>query len=193
MSSAEAILAAVENAIRQHAPLDNITFSGNGEPTIHPQFAHIVAETRRLRDQLVPGAQLAVLSCAATLRSAAVREALACLDQAVVKLDVGDEESLRRLNRPCPGVSFAEILSRMTELRPAVIQSMVVGGPAGNDTPAQRQAWMDAVAQVGPGEVQLYSLGRMPAEQHVEPVARERLEEMAVEIRQKRGVRVLVY
>ena len=43
-------------------PLDVITFSGNGEPTLHPDFKGVIEDTIRIRNEYYPDAKVSVLS-----------------------------------------------------------------------------------------------------------------------------------
>jgi sulfatase maturation enzyme AslB (radical SAM superfamily) len=87
---AKAVAAAVRALLAQGDRIDRLTLAGHGEPTMHPKFKEVVAALRKLRDELVPGVPIAVLSNASTLDRADVREALAEIDERYMKLDAGD-------------------------------------------------------------------------------------------------------
>ncbi len=83
---------------------DVITFAGNGEPTLHPEFEGIIEDTIELRDQLTPKARIAVLSNATMLHKPAVVRALLKVDDNIQKLDSAFEETIRRID--CPASNF---------------------------------------------------------------------------------------
>ena len=102
------VLDKLEEAIRRQAPPpDYLTFSGNGEPTLHPQFPEIAAEVRRLRDRMCPAARLAILSNSTLVHRGEIRQAIAALDDPIMKLDAGDAITLERINRPAAGVAWS--------------------------------------------------------------------------------------
>ena len=140
------VLDAIGEALREHCGLDSLTFSGNGEPTIHPQFAQIVDGLVPLRDALSPGAAITVLSNSSTLRRASVRNALRKVDVRVMKLDAGDEATLRRTNRPCPGVALVEIVEGLRSLGGVTVQTLLVDGEAGNTGEGQIASWLQALS-----------------------------------------------
>ena len=82
--------------------IDNITFSGNGEPTLHPQFAKLVDIAAALKEKYCPAARLGVLSNSSAATMENVRAALERLDFKIMKLDAGDVETFWEINRPLP-------------------------------------------------------------------------------------------
>jgi len=94
------VVAAVEKALKKPHTIDTLTFSGNGEPTLHPQFPEIVRSIKRLRDDFRPEVKLAVLSNSSRVMDSAIVDALSLLDAPMMKLDAGDEITLREINQP---------------------------------------------------------------------------------------------
>ncbi|RKX71668.1 hypothetical protein DRP53_00860 [candidate division WOR-3 bacterium] len=168
------ILVEIERALRANHELDHITFSGNGEPMLHPEFARIVAGTRKLRDAIHPHVPIAILTNGTEFSNDEKREALKLIDKVIVKIDCGDEESFRRINRPLRTTTFKEHL--------AVIQS---GGPNYIQTLFFRESlkyldqWYRVIETFGKVcEVQLYTLDR-PTEHDLIPLTIEELKEIA--------------
>ena len=81
-------------------PLDVITFSGNGEPTLHPEFPEIIEDTLRLRDKYYPLAKVSVLTNATRIFDPATAEALKRVDNNILKLDSAVEDTMRLIDRP---------------------------------------------------------------------------------------------
>jgi wyosine [tRNA(Phe)-imidazoG37] synthetase (radical SAM superfamily) len=140
-----------------------LTFSGNGEPTLHPDFPEMVERVNGIRRRLGAGTQTAALSNSARVTDPAIRAALARLDVRIMKLDCGTEGMFRRFNRPAPGASLGAIsegLRALAERSPVTIQTLVAGGAAGNLDEAEGRAWIDRLVAIGPAAVQLYTLAR---------------------------------
>jgi wyosine [tRNA(Phe)-imidazoG37] synthetase (radical SAM superfamily) len=159
---------------------DWITFSGNGEPTLHPRFPVVVARVLAVRAELAPGARTAVLSNGLTAGQPAIRAALGALDARIMKLDPGPME---RVN----GVRYDvnRLVASYRALKPYTIQAMVTRGDGWDGAgPASLAPWLGLLARAEPDVVQLYSLARAPADPALQKISRERLNEMAHAIRQ---------
>lgn len=174
-------------------PPDTITFSGNGEATLHPEFAEIVEDVLELRDAHAPNCRTAILSNSTTVHLKNIREALCRLDDAVLKLDAGTPESFARLNGPAAPVHFDKILEGLREMgRRAVLQALFVTGPVDNSRPEEVEAWVGVVRSIGPRSVQVYTLDRGPADASLLPVPAARLHEIARLVREA-GVETEVF
>jgi len=171
------VLLAVESAL---AALDEppayLTFSGNGEPTLHPRFGEIVDGVTAVRDRLAPAARTAVLSNSARVNEPSVRSALGRLDVRIMKLDAGTEATFRRFNRPIAGVTLAAVLEGLRALGGVTIQALFAQGPDGNAGTEEIRAWVDAVVSVKPIAVQIYTLARGYPSEGIGPVGPRLLE-----------------
>lgn len=137
-----------------------LTFSGRGEPTLHPDFPELAAGVLELRNWLAPAARVAILSNSTRAGDPAVRDALRRLDVRVMKLDVGRDEALRRFNRPRPDLRVESLIEWLRLLGGVTIQALFASGPMGNAGDGDIEAWVEAVRRIGPVSVQLYSLDR---------------------------------
>ena len=185
--------AALDAALGQVSHLDAITFSGNGEATLHPGFSEVVSLVLEIRDQLAPRTPVAILTSGARVNDARVREALNQLDKRIVKLDAGEEEVFRAINRPVADLSLEEIISGMRKLEPVILQTLLVKGPQENVSPARVAKLAERIAEIKPTSVQLYTILRPPAEPTVTPVFKDELEEIASRIEAHTKVKVTVY
>ncbi|MFC1853835.1 radical SAM protein [candidate division CSSED10-310 bacterium] len=159
--SAAEILQEVERIlINQKLVPSYITFSGNGEPTLHPSFPEIVSGIINIRDRLVPTAKTAILSNSTMVHVSAVREALIKLDLQIMKLEVGTEEALSAYNKPSPGITFTEIVAGLSMLHKVTIQALFSGGPQGNFNEDNIEGWLQAMKMLKPVSAQIYSLSR---------------------------------
>ena len=193
LPSAEKIVEAVRNAlVLGDSPPAYITFSGNGEPTLHPDFPAIVERVRELRDKLSPASRTAVLSNSTTVSDPRVRGALARLDLRIMKLDAGTEETFRRFNQPCAGVNYGDIVDGLAVLRDVTIQALFAGGEAGNASPGHVDAWIETLGRIAPSMVQIYTLDRGYPSREIGPLAKQELMAIARKL-DAAGIRASVY
>lgn len=189
----DALEKSLRQIIRQRMKLDSITFSGNGEPTLHPDLAETVEKAKTLRDRYVPQVKLAILSNSSTVGRKEVREALEMLDLKVMKLDAGSEELVEQLNAPASPFYLGEIVAGLKRLKDIVLQSLFVQGRVGNADPDSVALWLDQVAEIQPTLVQVYTLDRVPAERRLWKVNRATLEWIASQVRWRAAVPAEVY
>ena len=182
------VLREVRAALRKVTNIDTITFSGNGEPTLHPAFPKIAAAVSELRDELAPNAKLALFSNATTAHLAHVREALSLFDLPMLKLDAGDPGTLAAINRPAPEVSWKCIVEGLGQVPNLVIQSVLIDGEVSNAKGAAFEAWVDALVQLKPARVQIYSTDYPVPESGVERVLPYELQRIAEEVRMRAGL-----
>ena len=175
---------ALGTALREDMEIDNITFSGNGEPTLHPQFAELVDIAGELKEQYRPRAKIGILSNSSTLTIDKVYQALAKLDFRIMKLDAGGPEMLTGINRPCPGISYQTIVNGLKSLESIILQTMFVSGEIQNISHREVAEWIQGVSEINPLKLQIYSLHRPPADGSLQEVAGEKLREIAARIRQ---------
>jgi wyosine [tRNA(Phe)-imidazoG37] synthetase (radical SAM superfamily) len=172
---------ALRRALERLVPVPAwITFSGNGEPTLHPRFPVVVARVREARDDLAPGVRLAILSNGLALGNAAVRAALLQLDARILKLDPGPPQYVNRAR--FDAASLADVYR---SLQPVTLQAVVARGPDWDgSSEASLAAWLPLVARAAPEVVQLCTLDRPGADPRVVNVPRERLLRVAAAIRE---------
>lgn len=179
-------------------PLDVITFSGNGEPTLHPEFAGIVDDTLALRDRYFPNAKVSVLTNSTRISDAAVAEALKRVDNNILKLDSAVESTMRLIDRPTSEQFTVErVVEQLRQFAgTGIIQTMLLRGEhngekVDNTTEREISALINAYKRIQPREVMLYSLDRSTPEEHLTRVERDELERVAERIRRE-GIEVQV-
>ena len=179
----DAKLAAMRAAGEQ---LDVITFSGNGEPTLHPEFPAIVDEVIRIRDKYYPDAKISVLSNSTRIFDPAVAEALRRVDNNILKLDSAIEPTMRLIDRPnSPEFTVSRVVEALQQFEgQAIIQTMFLRGehngqPIDNTTDREVEALISAYRQIKPKEVMIYSIDRSTPEEKLQKVAREELQLIA--------------
>lgn len=179
--------------------LDVITFSGNGEPTLHPEFPEIVDGVLALRDEYFPKAKVSVLTNSTRIFTPAVAEALKKVDNNILKLDSGIEETMRLIDRPNdPGFTVERTVEALRQFAgTGIIQTMILRGshdgrPVDNTTPEEIEALVRAYNEIRPASVMIYSLDRSTPEEKLVKVEKEELEEIASRIREATKLPVTV-
>ena len=186
--SVDEICRAVAAALQRTPDIDAITFSGNGEPTLHPHFPTIVSAVRDLRDALMPHVRLALLSNATTAHHPPIRECLTRLDAPIMKLDAGDPTTLMRINGPAPEVKLAHIIAGLQGVPGLTVQSVLIDGPVSNVRGEPFEAWLAALAEVRPAHVQIYSTDYPVPESGVERVLPYQLKRIAEDVKARTGL-----
>ena len=189
----EVVLHKVKEALRQVPDLNYVTFSGNGESTLHPRFHELVKGVVHLREELRPEVKTAILSNSALVGEEEVREALAKLDLCIMKLDAGDPLTWQAINRPAPSLDFETVIAGLRELDRVTIQSLILDGPVQNVRGKPFDRWAETLASIAPQEVQIYTTDRPVAEAKVEKVPKAILLEMAREAEARTGIPVRAY
>jgi len=189
----EEVVRALEGKLRSSTPFKLITFSGNGEPTLHPRFADIIDETVRLRDAHRPQARIALLSNSTGLASEAVRKSLAKIDLPVLKLDVGNERTFRVINRPARQVRFEEVVRLLTGLQNIYLQTVFIDGVPSNTSRDDVTAWMSLIRNIRPREAHIHSIDRAVPSTEIALVSPARLEEIASVAYRQTGVTVKAF
>ena len=158
----EALSEKLRQCSESHAVIDSITFSGNGEPTLNPDFPAIVDITLELRDKYFPDAKVSVLSNATTLGRPGVLEALKRADNPIMKIDAGEDAGIRLVNRPCCRYSLGETVAALKQFGgDFILQTMFLGGPDFESSgTGNLKKWMDIVRYLHPREVMVYTIDR---------------------------------
>jgi wyosine [tRNA(Phe)-imidazoG37] synthetase (radical SAM superfamily) len=170
------VLSAVERAVLNLSPpAAYLTFSGNGEATLHPGFKEIVIGLGEIRDRLSPESKTAILSNSTTVNDPLIRDALALLDVPIMKLDAGTEEMFSSYNRPAKGITIEDTVAGLAGLKDVTIQSLFTKGVEGNFTPGHLEAWVEQVKKISPLFVQLYTLDRESPTASLIPVDKSEL------------------
>ena len=168
---------------------DVITFAGNGEPTIHPEFEGIIDDTIALRNKFAPEAKVSVLSNATQLHREGVRNALHKVDNAILKLDSAFTATAKLINKPQGDYSVERIVEQLEGFgREFVLQTMFLRGEyngalVDNTTASEVEAWLAVVEHLRPHSVMVYSIDRATPCKTLEKVEREELERIADKVR----------
>ena len=174
--------------VQDGTPPDVITFAGNGEPTMHPDFEAVIDDTIALRDELCPAAKVSVLSNATQLHREDVRRALLRVDNNILKLDSAFDATVQLVNKPVGSYSVKRTVELMKLFEgQMILQTMFLRGEylgqrVDNTTEEQVEAWLRLVKEIAPRQVMVYSLDRDTPCQTLEKVGREELQQIAARV-----------
>lgn len=163
---------------------DVLTFAGNGEPTCHPQFAEIINDTIRLRDQYCPKAKVCVLSNATYIHRQQVHDALMKVDDNILKLDTIDPLYINKVDRPNGTYDVNAIIERMKAFNGhIIIQTMFMRGETDGEMESVDNTgeeyvapWLEVVKQIKPQQVMIYTIDRETPAHHLQKASREQLD-----------------
>lgn len=190
--------AKLKSMIEAGEHLDVITFSGNGEPTLHPQFAEIIDDTIALRDKYFPQVKISVLCNSTRLGDESVVAALHKVDNNILKLDSAITSTMRLIDQPAsPSFTSEGVIEQIAQFSgQCVVQTMFLRGEhdgknIDNTTPEEVEALIKAYKRISPRQVMIYSIDRKTPEQKLEKVSREELEAIASQMCRE-GINVTV-
>lgn len=179
---------------------DVITFSGNGEPTLHPDFERIIEATCNLRDTYCPGAKVSVLSNSTQLGRADVVRALKRCDNRILKLDSAIDDTMRRIDEPVnKNLTVAEIVEWLRQfdgdftLQTCFLRGTLsehygtefAGLTIDNTTDEELRAWYRVVEDLRPKQIMIYVIDRETPEKQLEKISREKMDSIAAVLRDK--------
>ena len=181
-----------------NSPLDVITFSGNGEPTLHPEFLGIIQDTCALRDQYCPEAKISVLSNSTQLFRDEVVEALRLCDNRILKLDSAITSTMRMIDKPVnSALTVEQIVERLSmfdgdfTLQTCFLTGEYNGQLIDNTTLSELAAWYQAVEYLHPKQVMIYVIDRATPLKTLSKIPLDRMNEIAAPLREK-GIDVIV-
>ena len=182
----QALEAKLQGLQKEEVIPDVITFSGNGEPTLHPDFLGIMQDTCALRDKFCPKAKVSVLSNSTQLGRPDVIEALRLCDNRILKLDAGTDVMMHRIDRPVnKELTVGKIIEWLQQfngdftLQTCFLRGEHAGEIIDNTSPEELEAWYRAVAQLQPKQIMIYVIDRKTPEEKLEKISCEEMERIA--------------
>lgn len=152
----------MSKAAAEGIPVDSITFSGNGEPTMNPDFADIIDVTLSLRDKYFPDAKVSVLSNATLVGREDVARALRKVDNPILKIDASSQELVDKINKPVGTYRLAEVIENLKSFDGNFILQTMFLKSEEFDTASEDalRAWLDIVRLLRPRQVMVYTIDR---------------------------------
>ncbi len=180
--------ATLEKMVAAGTPPDVITFAGNGEPTLHPDFELIIEDTIALRDKHCPAAKVSVLSNATQIHRDDVRRALLRVDNNILKLDSAFDSTVQLVNKPQGAYTVARTVELLKKFEgKLIVQTMFLRGEylsqrIDNTTEEEVSAWLKLIEEIAPKQVMVYSLDRDTPCQTLEKVEKDELRAIAARV-----------
>ncbi|MEO0096565.1 MAG: radical SAM protein [candidate division WOR-3 bacterium] len=194
--SVEEVEEALYNFFANPVRIDYLTFSGNGEPTLHPEFEKIVKKVKNIRDKYAPAVPIALLSNSSNINSLPY-ETLKMIDIKIFKLDSGNEELFLKINRPVGNISLKEIvhgLKKVSQKFPITIQTIFISfGDENNYDKEALKDYLLRIKEIKPAFIQIYSCDRPVAQNNVNLISNEKLKELEKVINKKTKTLVRAY
>ena len=185
----EEVFEAMENKLKtlkaEGTAVDTITFSGNGEPTMHPAFPQIIDFTLQLRDELYPSAKVSVLTNASQLGKQEVRDALYKIDNPILKIDSPLESLVEAINIPNAAYSLKDAIENIKLFNHNfILQTMFLKGVENGveiDCTCKEhvEPWQNLVRELAPREVMMYTIDRETPAKNLQKVTVEEMEAIA--------------
>lgn len=169
-------------------PIDSITFAGNGEPTIHPDFVEVIDDTIKLRDLYFPNALITVLSNASLVHNNKIISALLKVDKNILKLDAGTETTFQAINQPNGNLKLEQVVDYLKKFEgKLIIQTLFLKGfnqhqGIDNTSDAEVSAWLKLVAEIRPQSVMLYPIERETPENSIYKTNAQTLNAIAAQV-----------
>jgi len=186
-----------EMKVKGQSP-DVITYAGNGEPTLHPEFPEIIDDSITLRDKHFPKAKIAVLSNSTTIDNPLIKAALLKVDMNILKLDSAIDSTVKIHNQPRGKYNVEKVIDDLTAFNgKVIIQTLFLRGlyndiVIDNTTPAEISAWLKAIERIKPSEVMIYTISRdTPDGGTLNKVTEKELKEIAALV-EKLGIKTKV-
>lgn len=164
---------------------DVITFAGNGEPTLHPEFEGVIDDTIALRNQFAPNCRIAVLTNATMIHREPVVRALQKIEDNILKLDSAIESTVQALDCPVGHYNLEKTIELLQQFgKQAIIQTLFLQGSykgqtIDNTTEEELTAWLQALKKINPGQVMIYTIARDTPAQGLQKVSMEKLNAIA--------------
>lgn len=165
--------------------LDSITFAGNGEPSVHPDFSLIVDDVILLRNKYYKTAKTTLLSNAGLLSDNAVLNSIKRLDNNILKLDAGTDKMFHLINRCSENINIKDIVENLKKFNgKLIIQTLFIRGIYKNeivDNTSEEELinWLGYISEIKPEYVMIYPIDRATPAENLEKISRVELEKIA--------------
>lgn len=173
----DALESKLQEIVAQGIAVDSITFSGDGEPTLNPEFPQIIADTLELRDRYLPSSRVSVLSNATRVHVPEIFEALRRVDSPIMKIDAPTSALAALINHPAPGYDVARVIDSLRKFDgDFILQTMFLRSKDfDSSSPEVLLPWMDIVRELRPREIMAYTIARPTPEEGLEKFSAEQI------------------
>lgn len=187
----EALESRLKKMSEKKESLNSITFSGNGEPTLHPEFREVIEDTIYLRNLYFPNAKISVLTNSTSVSNPSVFRALKKVDNNIMKLDAALEPLMESIDQPVPSnFTMDKLVKDLKKFNGnLIIQTIFLKGAhngksVDNTIPENITRWVELIKEIQPKQVMIYSLDRETPSNSLEKVSKKELESIAEKVKE---------
>ena len=186
LPTAEKVRKALETKLKQckadGVPIDSITFSGDGEPTINPEFPQIIDDTIALRDRYYPDSKITVLSNATMVHKPEVFNALRKVDNPTMKIDAPTNELIEKINHPAPSYDIHRVVEALKQFNgDFIMQTMFLKSKDFDSSSLEVLfGWMEIVRLLKPREIMVYTIDRPTPEEGLQKFTVEEMRRLVL-------------
>lgn len=192
--SLPALQAAFKEYIKQNVPTEAIVVSGNGEPTLYPDFEEAMKTIVELRNEHLPDRKIVVLTNGAHLDNKKVLAGLNLADERVIKIDAGNDQFLQKVNDPLIRINIAKFLNGVQRLKSCTVQSMFFTGSLDNTVNEHLEEWIEIMGMIKPSKIQLCTLARpAPNMPGLKPLDEDALYSIAFRLKKRTNLEATVF
>jgi wyosine [tRNA(Phe)-imidazoG37] synthetase (radical SAM superfamily) len=170
-----------------------IVVSGNGEATLHPQIDILFEQIKAVRDELRPTLKIVLYTNAAQLATNKVNRATAIADERLIKLDAGNDATLKTINAPLVRMGLNKSINAIRKIKDVSIQSLFIGGPLTNMEEKQIDDWIEVLGMIAPKKIYIQTVRHQPQDNRVVPATEDQLHLIAQKVERRTGLRPLVF
>ncbi len=190
---AHALSQKLDELRKEQISFSQIIFSGNGEPTLHPEFPLVVDEVLKVRELNAVGTQVSILTSGSTFGSRRVMAALNLLNERMVKLDAGSEKMFKRMNSPLTRITLSNLITSLAPMKDCIIQSFFVQGAVDNTATPDIEDWIEVIGLIKPKLVHIHGMNRIPAHSGLIRADENTLYSIAARLERKTHIKSLVF
>jgi len=192
----EGLLEASEFLQKTNMKIESIALTGNGEPTLNPEFPETTERILEVRDNVFSDVPVVIYTNSSRVCENSVMNGLALGDVVVAKLDAVDDKLREIINRPSNTPPVKDIVAGLGALRECIsgklaVDIMLVEIDEETNLSCLEEL-SEALREIQPHRVYVQTPTKPPFETSVKSVANENIIKSAKFIREKTGYDVYV-
>ncbi len=149
----------LEKCVAEKTEIDYITFAGNGEPTLHPNFPEIVDYITQLKESLKLDKPTAIFTNAALLHKDGIADAVNKIDAVYIKMDGGDQATVNKIGGITQQSTFERVIDNTKLIKNYILSSAILFNmEADNIESFKRQEFVSILKDINPRMVTFYTI-----------------------------------
>jgi wyosine [tRNA(Phe)-imidazoG37] synthetase (radical SAM superfamily) len=188
----DSLKAAFKEYIMRSVKTDAVVVSGNGEPTLYPEFDEAMKAVCELRDNHLPGTKIVVLTNGAHLDNKKVVTGLNLADERVIKVDAGNDNLMLKVNDPLIRINMAKFLSGVRKLKDSTVQAVFFTGEIDNTQSDALDEWIEVIGMIKPKGIQICTI-RPSKDARFKSADEDTLYSIAFKLKKRTGLEANVF